>query len=278
MKKLVMMLLCLAVCAPGFGFPLNGYGDKSDYFIFRGTLSRQQILDTIKTGGGFLPLYVTPEWSYLRSDGKVGGKVKAAREAYTKAYNEKSYRAYYNAAVVWATKPDFQGYDNIYPLDPKAQICIDPNRKSTCNNVVSTAIGFAKAAIAIKPNEPYMYLLKGQVEYEQGVTYYPGNGTFRVTNEAMAREAWKDFEMARSKNWNVAPYCDMANLARALGKKSAARTYQNACNHPGTYAQVDEEDGEGFEGDYAQTDVESEAAQREVQVSLGGAARGVNLL
>ncbi len=283
MKKLLIMLLCLGICVPSFSFPIEGYRDKSDPQVYRGTMTRKQVYDMARGAvKGFLPIYVTENWSYWGD-----GKEKAAIAAKRRAYNEKSYQAYFNAAVVWATKPSFEGYDNVYPLNPQSKIGGD--------YVVSAAIGFADRAIEKEPGQPYMYLLRGQVQYEQGVAYYPGNGRFAIREgkKYMADNAWSDFLTVENIKPSIAPYCDMAVLAGLLKKGSKTYSkYQRKCraqfaqvegeggeDFEGDYAQVEGEEGEGFEGDgdFAQVD-ESEVAQREVQASLHVGGHGGSYL
>ena len=248
MKKLMLMLcLCVGVCLPGFSQYINEN-------VYRGNMSLNQVLKVIN-GAGFLPLYIHDTGSFI--DGGKGTAKKAVEERMKQ--ERYTYRTFYNAAVVYATKPEFQGYDNYYPLRA---------------DIANKAIEYATKAITINATEakkkgiaesPYMYLLRGEVRYEQALFQNVANGTVSINpgKTEMAKGALSDLQKVAKLQPNIATYSHMSDLAKVLGKKELVDKY----------TQLQKE----YDRVNARKLAEAKAAQREVKAKVGRPSQSVDM-
>lgn len=213
MKKAISVLcLCVGLCLPGFclhsDFFLYGFGEKFSYsvdelVVQQEPLTLKQITTTINNGG-FLPI----ELGYSMAYKELGDRKKAIEAAEAKLAKEKSYRTYYNAAIVYANKADFQGYDN--PALTKEEYA-------------QKAIHYAAKAIEIGKKSkytdaPYMNLLIGEMYFERA--YYRHD-------KANAEAALKNFQKAATLKPIIGPYNSMRELAQILGKADLVQKYTN---------------------------------------------------
>ena len=203
------MSLFAGVCLPSFGltfdtylYEVNGAKVTVDPAVVHETDMSLAKIKNVINGGGFLPI----ELGYAMAYKEPGDKGQAIKAAEAKLAQEKSYRTYYNAAIVYANKSDFQGHDA--PVITKKEHA-------------EKAISYAAKAVEIGKKtgydkSPYMNLLIGEMYFEQA--YYR-------KDSAKAQAALKNFQKVASLKPLIAPYNEMKELANILGDKQLAKKY-----------------------------------------------------
>ena len=242
MKKLIMtLLLCVGVYLPGFClmfdyyvYPVGNFQYTVDPAIERTEdMSKKEILSVINKGG-FLPLQVGHQMAFL----ETGAKKEAIAAVEAKLAKEKNYRNYYNAAVVYANRANFDGFD-----------------VATMTKYADTAIKYAAKAVEIGKkdgydNSPYMNLLIGEMYFEKA---------YFTKNKANAEAALKNFQKVARLKPIIAPYNEMMMLAMTLGDQALAQKY----------AALDKEYTKHRKDNAVQAEKAAKVAQRTVKSNFG---------
>lgn len=191
-------------------FMLLGVGvarAQADPALYQKDLTADEVIKKIQNSE-FLPLQLHHTSSFYNQAEK-DRVLKVVKEQLKKHNN---YQVHYNAAVVYATYPEFYGFDCWNTL----------NEHDAANAILQAGL-----AIQFSPKTPYMYLLRGQVYYDQGVTYSAGEMEHYITSHEAAKKALADFEKVMEIHPGLAPYHDMATIARLLHKTDKAKRYEN---------------------------------------------------
>lgn len=175
--------------------------------IYQKDLTADEVIKKIQNSE-FLPLQLNHTSSFY-DQAEKDRVLKVVKEQVKKHNN---YQAHYNAAVVYATYPEFFGFDCWNTL----------NEHDAAN-----AIRHAGLAIGFSPKTPYMYLLRGQVYFDQGVTYSAGAMEYYIISHDAAKKSLADFEKVMDLHPGLAPYHDMAAIARLLHKTDKAQRYES---------------------------------------------------
>lgn len=153
----------------------------------------------------FLPVYFNNEgFSSVEIKGKVG---QAAQHKLVDKGGY-PYQAYFNAAVIYATPVD--AFRTVYPISATD---------------AANAIRYATKAISLSPKAPYMYLVRGEVYQRQSIQWDPHAG-FVVSDRAGVEKGLADYEKVMDLQPAIAPYDQMAVLARALGLSGKVSLYE----------------------------------------------------
>lgn len=199
MKNFLFALVAFMV--PGLALAQTG-----NPYVFQKNLSADEVVGRMEKSE-FLPLLLNDKNSFFNPEEKA--RVVKAAVAQVKKHN--NYQAHYNAAVVYATYAEFNGLDAWDALDI---------------HDAENAIRHATIAIGKSPKTPYMYLLRGQVYYDQSVWYNPREMEFSIKSHDYAKKALADFKEVLALQPSLAPYRDMAILSRLLGRLDEAGRYE----------------------------------------------------
>lgn len=200
MKKITAVLGMLLV---GVSF---GFAQKNDPFLYNGDLSADKVKEYITTSK-FLPLSINMANSFQYAQEKED-VLAVAKEQINRHHN---YMAYYNAAVVCAADAEEHAADEFVSLSARD---------------AANAINYATEAIKRSPNTPYMYLLRGHVYLDQGAEWIVPLGEFDIKSHDYARKALADYEKVMELKPGIAPYANMADLAKALRLTEKAVKYE----------------------------------------------------
>ena len=179
--------------------------------LYKKSLSESEMLAIINSEKGLLPVLVNADGAFLDEDQKA--RVVAAAVAQVKAKN--NHRAHYNAAIVYATYPYKLGLDEEWRLGA-----------SDAANAIRHATIALNLSSDTPENVPYMYLVRGNVKADQGMGYDMREATMTVRDRKYAQEALADLQEVERLAPKLAPYYQMASLARVLGKKELSAKYQ----------------------------------------------------
>ena len=205
MKKLLLGLLG---CVMFFGVV---QAQQKDPRLYRGELETAQDVIDVMEQGEILPLYFNTFDSFNGEDEKQ----KALNFALGQVKKQNNAVTNYNVAVVYATADTEEGCDYGVRVDEQA---------------ATQAIRFASEAIKKNNEDPYAYLLRGEVLFEHSVDYSIATGQMELINkngmQARAEQALADFEKVAELKPELAPTASMFVLAEALGDAERMAKYK----------------------------------------------------
>ncbi len=183
---------------------------------FHRYLTMQQVIEYIQSPDQLLPLHFGNGYHCFRTEADKNRAVEEVNKV-IKAH-PKLHRAYYNAAVVYATPWYCDSADDPHKLDV--------HEAANARRYAQIALNLSSAT---PQNVPYMYYILGWVNFDQGLRYVPAS--YQLQDRAVAQDAWNAYKEVERLSPELAPYVygDMYTLAEALGfKKEAAKYRQKA--------------------------------------------------
>ena len=201
MKKLLLGLLsCAVFFSPAFASHVSL--DR----LYRGEFGDGGVASSMRKGI-ILPVYLNEDNSFRSQEGKQKA-ITAALEQIKSSNGD--YVSHYNAAVVYAASFRYSDYGSTHRTNEEAM----------------AAISHATAALNKKSDEPYMYLVRGEMRYTQAIKTIPSEGSI-LNNKKMAQGALADFETLAKMSPLLAPFDSMATLASHLNLSDKKTLYRH---------------------------------------------------